>query len=77
MTIQKLASPTSYSKVGQNITYIYNVSNSGNVDLTENITVKDNRTGTFNIISNGLGVGKNITEKAVPLQKILSNDTIE
>ncbi len=64
LTIQKSASPTNYSKIGQNITYTYNVTNSGNVNLTGNITVKDNRTGTFNITSNGLNIGNYITYPA-------------
>ncbi len=34
------------------------------MDLTGNITVTDNKTGTFNITSNGLNVGKNVTGTA-------------
>jgi YVTN family beta-propeller protein len=64
LTIQKSASPTNYSKIGQNITYTYNVTNIGNLNLTGNITVTDNRTGTFNITSSGLNVGKNVTHKS-------------
>ena len=64
LNITKSVSPTTYSAVGQNITYTYTITNSGNVDLTGNITVADNKTGTFNITSNGLNVGKNVTGTA-------------
>ena len=64
LNITKSASPTTYSAVGQNITYTYKVTNIGNVDILGNITVADNKTGTFNITSSGLNVGKNITGTA-------------
>ena len=64
LNITKSVSPTTYSAVGQTITYTYTITNSGNVDLTGNITVADNKTGTFNITSNGLNVGKNVTGTA-------------
>ena len=60
LNISKSANLTTYSAVGQVIGYIYTVNNTGNVDLTGNITVADNRTGTFNITSSGLNVGKNV-----------------
>ena len=44
MTV-KIASPENYSEVGQNITYTYNVTNTGNVFIAGPITVTDNRTG--------------------------------
>ena len=62
--ITKVANLTNYSTVGQVIEYTYNVSNTGIVDLTGNITVKDNRTGTFNITSSGLPVGGSVTGTA-------------
>ena len=64
LNITKSVSPTNYSAVGQTITYTYTITNSGDVDLTGNITVADNKTGTFNITSNGLNVGKNVTGTA-------------
>jgi uncharacterized repeat protein (TIGR01451 family) len=64
LNITKSASPTTYSAVGQNITYTYTVTNSGNVNILGNITVTDNKTGTFNITSSDLNVGKNVTGTA-------------
>ena len=42
----KIASPTTYSSVGQNITYTYNVTNTGNVIISGPINVTDDKMGT-------------------------------
>ncbi|MGB9929536.1 MAG: beta strand repeat-containing protein, partial [Methanosarcina sp.] len=57
----KIASPINYSAVGQNITYTYTVTNSGNVNITGPITIKDNKTGAFQIPVNVLEPGQNAT----------------
>ena len=61
MIITKSAFPLSYDAIGENITYDYTVTNSGNVSFTGTIIVADNRTGAFSITSNGLDVGQNVT----------------
>ncbi|MGB9927756.1 MAG: beta strand repeat-containing protein, partial [Methanosarcina sp.] len=65
LSINKSASPTSYSSVGQVITYTYNVTNSGNVNITGPITVTDNKTETINVPEGNL----------IPGQSILVNTT--
>ena len=60
----KIASPTTYSSVGENITYTYNVNNTGNVGISAPINITDNRTGTFTISNIGLAPGQNITGTA-------------
>jgi uncharacterized repeat protein (TIGR01451 family) len=60
----KLASPATYNKVGQNITYTYTVTNSGNVGISGPISVTDNRTETIQISSSGLAPGQNVTGTA-------------
>ena len=49
LTIEKSADPENYSAVGQVITYTYNVTNSGNVNIIGPINVTDNRTGIVQI----------------------------
>ena len=60
LTIEKLASPSTYSDVGDLIVYTYKVTNKGNLTITAPITVTDNKTGTINITEN-LGPGQNIS----------------
>ncbi len=60
----KIASPTTYSSVGENITYTYNVNNTGNVGISAPINVTDNRIGTFTISNIGLAPGQNVTGTA-------------
>jgi uncharacterized repeat protein (TIGR01451 family) len=57
LTLTKSAFPTTYSTVGQTITYTYVVTNSGNVDISGPITVTDNKIGTVTISSSSLAVG--------------------
>ena len=61
LTIVKSADPTNYSIIGQTITYTYNVTNSGNVNITGLINVTDNKTGTIHINNSGLAPGQNVT----------------
>src|ERR1035437_6295132 len=49
LNITKIASPTNYSAVGDLITYTYNVTNSGNIDILLPINITDNRTGNIQI----------------------------
>ncbi len=60
----KIASPTTYSSVGENITYTYNVNNTGNVGISAPINITDNKTGTFTISNSGLAPGQNVTGTA-------------
>ena len=64
LTIVKSASPATYFAVGQNITYTYTVTNSGNVNITGPINITDNKTGTFTISNIGLAPGHSITGTA-------------
>jgi uncharacterized repeat protein (TIGR01451 family) len=65
LTITKIPSIRTYGCVGQNITYTYIVTNSGNVDLQPgNITVTDNITGTLNINDSSLKVGQSVVATA-------------
>ncbi|MGB9927896.1 MAG: DUF7507 domain-containing protein, partial [Methanosarcina sp.] len=60
----KIASPTIYSTLGQNIMYIYTVNNSGNVGISAPINITDNRTGEFTISNSALSPGQNVTGTA-------------
>ena len=60
LTIGKSASPTIYSTVGQIITYTYNVTNYGNVNITGPITVTDSILGTVNMTSGDLIPGQSV-----------------
>jgi len=64
LTIVKSASPTTYSTVGQIITYTYTVTNSGNVNIAGPITVTDNKIGTVNITDEDLIPGQSVTGTA-------------
>ena len=64
-SINKSADPTTYDSVGQIITYTYNITNSGNVNITGPIKVVDNKTGTINVTE----------ENLIPGQSILANAT--
>ena len=65
MAIQKSASPTTYSTVGQNITYTYTLTNAGNVTILGNITVTDSILGVVSLPSNSLEPGQSITGTAI------------
>ena len=62
LSITKSESPTNYSKVGQNITYTYNVTNIGNVTLSSvnvtDITWVSNIVGTLTLAP---GASTNVT----------------
>ena len=60
LTIVKSASPTNYSTVGQNITYAYDVTNSGNVNILGPVNVTDNKTGTIQISNSDLAPGQSV-----------------
>jgi uncharacterized repeat protein (TIGR01451 family) len=60
LTITKSPPTTHYTAVGDSITYNYTVANIGDSSLTGNITVNDNRTGSFNITNSGLNVGQKV-----------------
>jgi hypothetical protein len=62
-TIVKSASPTSYSAVGQNITYTYNITDSGS-GYPGPITVTDNITGKILILNGDLSPDQSITGTA-------------
>ncbi len=62
LTLVKSAASTSYDDVGQTITYTYNVTNSGNMDISAPITVTDDKFGTISIQSSGiLSPGSSVT----------------
>ena len=65
LNIDKSASPTNYSAVDQIITYTYNITNIGNMNVTAPISVTDNKTGTINVNEKSL----------IPRQSILVNTT--
>ena len=60
----KIASPTTYSAVGENITYTYNVTNTGNVAFQAPITLQITELVHLQISSNGLAPGQNVTGTA-------------
>jgi hypothetical protein len=49
----KTANPTTYSAVGQTITYTYKITNSGNVTLAGPFTVSDDKLGTISPCGSG------------------------
>ena len=64
ISLVKSASPTTYSTVGQTITYTYKVTNTGTTTISGNFKVYDNITGILTITSSSLSSGKNITGTA-------------
>ena len=65
LTLVKLASPTTYSKIGQAIKYTYNVRNPGQVAISTPITVTDNNAGIVPIQNSGiLNPGPSVTGTA-------------
>src|SRR5664280_203047 len=64
LTIVKSASPATYFAVGQNITYTYTVTNSGNVNITGPINVTDSILGIVNITAGDLIPGQTVTGTA-------------
>src|SRR5664280_1165227 len=64
LKIGKSASPKIYNTVGQNITYTYTVTNSGNVNITGPINVTDSILGIMNITAGDLIPGQTVTGTA-------------
>src|SRR5664280_854100 len=64
LTIVKSASPATYFAVGQNITYTYTVTNSGNLNITGPINVTDSILGIVNITAGDLIPGQTVTGTA-------------
>jgi uncharacterized repeat protein (TIGR01451 family) len=64
LTIEKSADPTTYSAVDQNITYTYNVTNTGNVNISAPINVTDDRLGVIPLTSGILIPGQSETVTA-------------
>ena len=78
LLIVKTASPKTYSNVGEKITYTYNITNIGNVNIAGLITVTDNRTGSINITVGNLAPGKsaNGTANYTITQEDLDNGSV-
>ncbi|AKB20952.1 DUF11 domain-containing protein [Methanosarcina sp. WH1] len=78
LTIEKSAAPTNYSEVGQNITYTYNVTNSGNVNITAPINVTDDKLGVIPLTSGILipGQSESITWDYTITQSDLNNGSV-
>ena len=73
LSITKSASPTTYDKVGQTITYTYTVTNTGNVDILGDIMVTDDHISSLVTISNSdLPPGHSVTGTAT--YKITDSD---
>ena len=65
LTIVKSESPTTYATIGQTITYIYNVTNSGNVNIKGPINIIDSLiNGPISIPNTDLSPGQSITGTA-------------
>ena len=61
LSLTKTAAPTTYSKVGDKITYSYVIKNTGNVTLTGPFTVADNKTTVTCPTTASLAPGASIT----------------
>lgn len=64
LSITKTASPDTYDMNGEQITYTYTVTNTGNVPITAPITISDNKINggaPFTISSTNLAIGANVT----------------
>ncbi len=60
LLINKSATPTTYSVAGDIVTYTYNVTNTGNVNITGPITVTDDKVGTVTATSGNLSPGQSV-----------------
>ncbi len=61
LTLAKSANPTTYSAVGQVITYTYTITNSGNVTLAGPFSVSDDKQPTVSCPTGSLALGASIT----------------
>jgi uncharacterized repeat protein (TIGR01451 family) len=61
ISLTKVANPTTYSAVGQTITYTYTIKNTGNVTLTGPFTVSDNKVATVSCAAGPLAPGASLT----------------
>jgi uncharacterized repeat protein (TIGR01451 family) len=61
ISLVKTANPTTYSAVGQVITYTYTITNSGNVQLPGPFTVTDNKIATVTCAAGPLNPGASLT----------------
>jgi hypothetical protein len=64
LMIDNSVDPKTYFAVGDLLDYDYTVTNTGNVDITGPITVKDDMFGSKKISYNGLAPGQSVTGKA-------------
>jgi hypothetical protein len=64
LKIENSVDPKTYFAVGDLLDYDYTVTNTGNVDITGPITVKDDMFGSKKISYNGLAPGQSVTGKA-------------
>ena len=61
LTLIKTKNDTSFSTLGQVVSYTYDIQNTGNVTLTKPIDIVDDRIGTFNCFAGNLTVGTHAT----------------
>src|ERR1035437_3360619 len=78
LQLTKVASPQTYSAVGNSITYTYNVINLENVDITGPINITDKKTGKIQKSKNVLNVGSSLIENStyVITQTDLDNGSV-
>ncbi len=78
-TTNNPSDPTTYNIAGQQITYTYNVTNTGKVAITGPINVLDNITGTINIPNSSslpVGASVNTTATYVVTQQDVDNGSV-
>ncbi len=65
LTLEKTASPTGFTQLGQVITYTFNVSNTGNVQFVRPVTINDPTIGGFTCftptVGNVFDIGETVT----------------
>jgi len=78
-TTNNPSDPTTYNTAGQQITYTYNVTNTGKVAITGPINVSDNITGTIKIPNSSslpVGASVNTTATYVVTQQDVDNGSV-